>query len=94
MVWGAGTLHNNYDNVTCVWQGSYDYTLKFRIDARYSNDTHEEYEGSIDLEAGTMTGTYIWYGYGRQSSGKFEALLRKTNQSIALVEDDQSILAC
>lgn len=95
-VWNQGTLHNNYDGVTCVWQGDYDRdTGAFSFLAQYSNKTHERYAGVLTCE-GNLTfmiqAKYAWWGYGRQSYGSFDAVMLRLDaagqaQAVAALED-------
>lgn len=89
-VWSAGSMHANYDGVTCVWQGTYSpATGQFHYTARYSNDTREEYAGSLDKDGFIVKAKYAWWGYGRQSYGSLDAVL----QRLSAAEEEQAMQA-
>jgi len=84
--WNAGTIHNNYDGVTCVWQGEYrDNDGSFFFTSVYSNQTHEEYSGRFESYAGKegylycrgLNSKYAWFGYGRESYGMLDMYMCK-----------------
>ena len=79
----AGTLHSNYDGVTCVISGTYSQGGEFHFSATYSNDTAEQYAGKLiskdgDIRCyGACSSGYAWFGYGRTSSGEYDMILRR-----------------
>ncbi|GFH58912.1 hypothetical protein CTEN210_15388 [Chaetoceros tenuissimus] len=91
--WQAGTIHNNYDGVTSIWQGKYRHTEgSFFFSATYSNNTKEEYAGSLERDRsgkyvfsrGTKS-KYAWFGYGRESYGMLDMLMLRLSKD----EEDQ-----
>jgi hypothetical protein len=84
--WNAGTIHNNYDGVTCVWQGEYrESDGSFFFDSLYSNQTHEQYSGRFERYTGNdgylycrgFNCKYAWFGYGRESYGMLDMYMCK-----------------
>lgn len=86
--WQAGTIHNNYDGVTSIWQGKYRYTEgSFFFSAIYSNNTKEEYAGSLERDSDGkyvysrgMKSKYAWFGYGRESYGMLDMLMLRLSK--------------
>lgn len=85
-VWNAGSIHNNYDGVTSVWQGEYrGLDGSFFFTSLYSNDTNEIYAGNFERCGGDdgflysrgASSKYAWFGYGRESYGMLDMLMCK-----------------
>lgn len=85
-VWSAGSIHNNYDGVTSVWQGEYrGLDGSFFFTSLYSNDTNEIYAGKFERCGGDdgflysrgASSKYAWFGYGNESYGMLDMLMCK-----------------
>ena len=104
----TGTLHSNYEGVTCVIAGSYGLSGQFYFHAKYSNDTTEQYSGKLvkaddnseDLRCYGCTSGYAWFGYGRSSSGEYDLMMHKLSgyelaaAKEALLQSDSQSLEC
>lgn len=100
--WTAGSIHDNYDGVTCIWQGVYSSNGSFHFTSLYSNDTKEEYSGRFEkcsgddgrLYARGKFSKYAWFGYGRESYGMLDMFMYKLSSEEAKeVKKDMQSLA-
>jgi hypothetical protein len=87
--WNSGTIHNNYDGVTCVWQGEYrESDGSFFFTSVYSNQTQEQYSGRFETYVGKndclycrgLNSKYAWFGYGRESYGMLDMYMQKLSE--------------
>lgn len=83
--WTAGSIHNNYDGVTSIWQGEFASNGSFHFTSLYSNDTKEEYSGRFEKCGGDDGNIYArgkyckyaWFGYGNESYGMLDMMMCK-----------------